>query len=241
MKIRISYIIIGLLLMACSQNENVKNENSLTNKNSKIMSKTVNPKLPTIGILIFDGVIINEVVAPIDVFSKPDTDGNTLFNVLIIAKENRTYSSAQGLKIKPDIIIEESPKLNVLVVPSSYHPENQTQDKELVEFIKEQNKGTDYIASHCAGAFLIGESGVADNKEIVTYVCGGNDLKKEYPNLIVANDSIVSVVEDGKFISSNGNLVSYIASLDLLEKMTSKNQRKLVEEKLLLNRLQQSN
>lgn len=64
---------------------------------------------------------------------------------------------------------------------------------------------------------MIGAAGIADNKDIVTYVTGGESLKTEYPNLKVADDSKVSVIQDGKLISSNGNLVSYIASLDLLE------------------------
>ncbi|MFY0600879.1 MAG: DJ-1/PfpI family protein [Cyclobacteriaceae bacterium] len=206
-------------------------------KQDTLEQKKVNVALPTIGILIFEGVIINEVVAPLDVFANSAKDGSPYFNVVLIAKENKVYRSAHGLKILPDFVIENTPDLTVLVVPSSYTPADQTADKELVDFIREQNKKTDYIASHCAGAFLIGESGIADNKEIVTYVTGGEALQKDYPNLQVADDSKVSVVEDGKFISSNGSLISYIASLDLLEKMTSREHRIFVEESILLDRL----
>lgn len=130
--------------------------------------------------------------------------------------------------------------LKMLVVPSSYNPTNQTSDSKLVDFIKEQNKSTDYIASHCAGAFLIGETGIAKNKEIVTYVSGGESLKINYPDLKVADDKKVSVVQDGKFISSNGSLVSYIASFDLLEQLTNKDHRKYVENSILFNRLKEN-
>jgi hypothetical protein len=53
------------------------------------------------------------------------------------------------------------------------------------------------------------------------------------------DDNIVSVVKDGKIISSNGSLVSYLASLDLLELMTSPAHRKYVEEQLLINKLKE--
>jgi transcriptional regulator GlxA family with amidase domain len=201
------------------------------------MEKSIDKKIPTIGILIFEGVIINEVVAPLDVFSNYSAENEALFNVITIGKESKQYKSAHGLKITPDFTIDAVPNLKVLVVPSSYTPSNQTSDKELVEFIKEQNKTADYIASHCAGAFLIGETGIADDKEIVTYVTGGEQLKLEYPNLKVANDDVVSVVQDGKFISSNGSLVSYIASFDLLEKLTNKEHRKFVETSILFDRI----
>ncbi len=238
-KVLIASMVV-LAAMSCSQQNKkplIETESKPTHEAS--MKKEINTNKPTIGILIFEGVIINEVVAPLDVFSNTSADGKQLFNVITIAKESKTYSSAHGLKIKPDFTIDQTPELTVLVVPSSYNPVDQTSDKQLVDFVKEQNKTTDYIASHCAGAFIIGESGIADNKEIVTYVTGGEYLKKDYPNLKVADDSKVSVIQDGKFISSNGSLVSYIASFDLLEKLTDKEHRKFVETSILFDRIKE--
>lgn len=227
MKLIIKYGLILCVIGACTNNK----------PKTSSVDKSIDKNLPTIGVLIFEGVIMNEVIAPLDVFSTSNSKGKALFNVVVLSKEDKTYKSAHGLKVKPDFTIDRTPKLNVLVVPSSYTPSEQTSDKKLISFIKEQNKTTEYIASHCAGAFLIGETGIADNKKIVTYVGGKESLKNEYPNLKVVDDNLLSVMEDGKFFSSNGNLVSYIASLELLEKMTSKKHRKHVEESLLFNRL----
>ena len=41
--------------------------------------------LPTIGLLIYDGVLTTEVTATSDVFSKPTKEGEQLFNVITIA------------------------------------------------------------------------------------------------------------------------------------------------------------
>ena len=49
---------------------------------------------------------------------------------------------------------------------------------------------------------------------------------------------VLTFVADEKFMSSNGNLASYISALELLEKMTSADQRKFVESYLYLDRLQ---
>lgn len=223
------------LCFGCTPTSAPSNQSTSTPKNIK---NPLNHQLPTIGILVFDGVIMNEVLAPIDVFAQPNTEGSPLFNVLTIGKTNKIYQTAHGLSIIPDVSIDECPELDVLVIPSSYTPEQQTQDQALIQFIQEQHQHTSYIASHCAGAFLVGEAGIAPQKNIVTYVTGGQHLQQAYPNLKVANDSLFAVVEDGKFISSNGSLVSYPASLNLLEKMTSSEHRKYVEETLLLNKLQ---
>ena len=72
----------------------------------------------------------------------------------------------------------------------------------------------------------------------MTWIGGGVQLQKDYPNLLVQNDSVVSFIQDGKFSSSNGNLATYISSLELLEKLTSKEHRKFVESYLYLDRLQ---
>lgn len=204
------------------------------------MSKEINANLPTIGIVIFNGVLTNEMTAPLDVFTKSDSSGNKLFNVVLVAETQQVYLTEEGLSIVPDFTFENSPELNVVIVPGSMSPEKQTSDTALVKFIKEKSKKAEYTASHCAGAFLLGEAGVAKNKKIVTYCSGGESLQKKYPSLLVMDDSKNSVVKDGNIISSNGNLVSYIASLDLLELMTSKSQRELVENELLLNKLKEN-
>lgn len=209
------------------------------NKISEKMTKTIDASVPTIGILIFEGFLTNEMVAPLDVFTKKDATGKTLFNVLLIAKTAEMVESEEGLRVLPDCTVENTPALDVLVVPSSFNPDLQVADTTLIQFIKKQNETVDYIASHCAGAFLLGASGVADHKKIVTYCSGGAKLQRDFPNVLVQDDLKMAVVRDGKIISSNGNLVSYIASLDLLEQIAGKKHRQHVEEELLLSKLKQ--
>lgn len=200
-------------------------------------SKIIDDALPTVGILIFDGVIMNEVIAPLDVFSKHSKEDENLFNVVLIGKKDRVFTSEHGLNFKPDYTIENAPKLNVLVVPSSYAPDLQVADAILIGFIKKQYDTADYIASHCAGAWLIAASGIADGKEVVTYVTGHEALQKAYPKVKVADDEMAAVVRDGNLFSSNGNLVSYRASLDLLEEITTAEHRNYVAQELYLDRL----
>ena len=126
----------------------------------------------------------------------------------------------------------------MLFVPSAYDMYSQVHNDELVNFIRERNKETTYTVSNCAGAQLIGASGIADGKKIVTWIGGGEQLQKDYPKLLVQDENTLSYVEDGKFLSSNGNLASYISALELVEKMTSVEHRKFVESYLYLDRLQ---
>ncbi len=239
MKKLVPICLISLLFVGCFQS---KQKTMEPNKERIVpLEKTVAPTdlaLPSIGILLFEGVIMNEVVAPMDVFSCRNKTNEQLFNVFTIAIENKIFTSANGLKIMPDYTIDNLPKLDVLVLPSSYEPLQLTTNVKLVHFVQEQSKTTQYLASHCAGAFLLGEAGVADGLKIVTYVTGGKPLQTQYPKLKVEDDALVSFVQDGPVISSNGSLVSYLASFELLEKLTNKAHRNFAESSLLLDRLQ---
>ncbi len=179
-----------------------------------------------------------EVIATSDVFAKPSADGKQLFNVVSIAETKDPITTEEGMHFVPDYTFENCPELTALFVPSAYDMFAQVHNEKILNFIRAKNKEAEYVVSNCAGAQLIGASGIADGKKIVTWIGGGEQLQKEYPNLKVQNDSLVTFVEDGKFSSSNGNLASYISALNLVEKMTSAEHRKFVESYLYLDRLQ---
>lgn len=200
--------------------------------------KPFNPELPTIGLLMYHGVLQSEVIATSDVFAKPTEDGKQLFNVISIAETTNPITTEEGMHFVPDYTFEDCPKLTALFVPSAYDMYAQVHNKKIVDFIKKKNKETEYTVSNCAGAQLIGATGIADGKNIVTWIGGGEQLQKDYPNLNVQNDSLVTFVRDGKFLSSNGNLASYISALELVELMTSPEHREFVESYLYLDRLQ---
>ncbi len=48
----------------------------------------------------------------------------------------------------------------------------QVHNEKIVNFIKQKNNETKYTVSNCAGAQLIGESGIANGHKIVTWIGG---------------------------------------------------------------------
>ena len=239
----ITFLISAAICMSCiskqvnTESGNTAAEQTLADNQSKHL-KPFKPELPTIGLLMYDGVLQSEVIATSDVFAKFSEAGKQLFNVVSIAQTQDPITTEEGMHFVPDYTFEDCPKLTALFVPSAYDMYTQVHNKSIVDFIKEKNEEVEYVVSNCAGAQLIGESGIADGKKIVTWIGGGTQLQKDYPSLKVQNDSLITFVEDGKFLSSNGNLASYISALTLLEKMTSLEHRKFVESYLYLDRLQ---
>lgn len=240
--------VICLVIIGCNSDKskpNLKNENlSKSEKETDIQTKHLKPfkkELPTIGLLMYNGVLQGEVIATSDVFAKLDKDGEQIFNVIAIAETEKPITTEEGMKFVPDYTFDNCPKLTALFVPSAYDMHAQVNNDNIIDFIRNKNQETEYIVSNCAGAQLIGKSGIADGHKIVTWIGGGEQLQKDFPNLKVQNDSLTTFIEDGKFSSSNGNLASYISALNLLEKMTSSEHRKFVEGYLYLDRLQNWN
>lgn len=227
---------------SCSPNAPAHKSNGLPiAQDLQMTPKEINPGLPTIGVLMYEGVLMTEVTAPLDVFSKHSEEGNQLFNIVTIAADYGLITCEEGLIMYPDYTFANAPELDVVFVPSAYDMSQKVEDQDLLNFITQQNDHTEYTVSNCGGATLIGATGIADGKKIVTWIGGGNDLQQNFPNLKVQDDGKVSYVEDGKFLSSNGNLATYISSLELLEKMSSKEHREFVESYLYLDRLKEWN
>ena len=240
----ISLLIFTIITVSCNS-EKLKT-NKKTDEVENVISpsdtltkhlKPFNPDLPTIGLLMFNGVLQGEVIATSDVFGKVDKKGKQLFNVVTIAETAKPITTEEGMHFVPDYTFDDCPKLTALFVPSAYDMYAQVHNNKVVDFIKTKNQETQYTVSNCAGANLIGKSGIADGHKIVTWIGGGEQLQKDYPNLKVQNDSLVTFIKDGKFLSSNGNLASYISALELLEIMTNTEHRKFVESYLYLDRL----
>jgi len=240
----ITLLIFTIITVSCNS-EKSKTDNK-TEKVEQILSPTdtltkhlkpFNPDLPTIGLLMFNGVLQGEVIATSDVFGKVDKKGKQLFNVVTIAETAKPITTEEGMHFVPDYTFDDCPKLTALFVPSAYDMYAQVHNNKVVDFIKTKNQETQYTVSNCAGANLIGKSGIADGHKIVTWIGGDEQLQKDYPNLKVQNDSLVTFIKDGKFLSSNGDLASYISALELLEIMTNTEHRKFVESYLYLDQL----
>lgn len=234
-------IILTAVLSSCDGDNSQTHSEGQNSSGSDTLTKHLKPfrtELPTIGLLMYNGVLQSEVIASSDVFAKLTEDGKRLFNVITIAETEKPIITEEGMRFVPDYTFANCPKLEVLFVPSAYDMYAQVHNDEILDFIREKNKETKYMVSNCAGAQLIGASGIADGHKIVTWIGGGEQLQKDYPSLKVQDDSLVTFMVDGKFLSSNGNLTSYISALELLEKMTSSEHRKFVESYLYLERLQ---
>ncbi len=193
-----------------------------------------------IGILVFDGFLTSDVTAPIEVFGAATKKAwfSSYEVVVISVTNNKEVVSEEGLRILADKTIHDDLKLDVLIVPSAYEMDAYLENKELIEYIRDQSQTASWMASNCSGAFLLGEAGVLDGKRATTWAGGEKGLLKSYPKIKVQFDK--NVVVDKKVITSNGGPVSYQAAFELLEKLSSKKFATEISEAIQFNRLEKA-
>jgi len=153
-------------------------------------------------------------------------------------KIKKEVVSEEGLKIIADNTIYDDLKLDVLIVPSAYEMDAWLENKDLIQYIRDQSQTASWMASNCSGAFLLGKAGVLDGKRATTWAGGEKSLLKAYPAIKVRFDT--NVVIDDKVITSNGGPVSYQAAFELLEKLSSKKFATEISEAIQFNRLERA-
>jgi transcriptional regulator GlxA family with amidase domain len=170
-----------------------------------------------VGVVVFEGFLSAEVVAPLEVFTKASSEGSQRFEVFTVAASGKPVRSNEGLVVQPSVSFAGCPELDILVVPSTLAMDSLLADQALLSFIKARGARARYLASHCAGAFLLGQAGLLDGKRATTYVGGAGSLQKMCPRARVQGSE--QVVVDGNLVTSIGGAVSYEGSLALLERV----------------------
>jgi transcriptional regulator GlxA family with amidase domain len=194
-------------------------------------------KATTIGIIVFDGVLTAEVMGPAEVFgiaSKSEALAGS--KVLLIGVDAQpSIRTEEGIRLLVDATIADDLALDVLFVPGGNDVSELQRHEKLNAFIQKQEQAAEWVGSACAGAFILGASGVLDGKQATTWFGGENRLQAQFPAIQVIHDR--PVVLDSRRITANGGLVSYRAALVLLGKMVGAEAASEVFESLNMDRL----
>jgi transcriptional regulator GlxA family with amidase domain len=177
----------------------------------------------TVGILIFDDVEVLDFCGPFEVFAsarKPgneDPDARRLFDVCVIAQEDRTTRCRGNLLVNPHFTIENHPPLDILLVPGGLGTRRERTNQTVLDWIAEQDRTTELTTSVCTGAFLLAELGLLDGKAATTY-WGAFDWMREYHPEIEMQEN-VRFVDEGRIITSAGVSAGIDMALYIVERI----------------------
>ncbi|MDF1508973.1 DJ-1/PfpI family protein [Robertmurraya sp. DFI.2.37] len=185
-----------------------------------------------VGILLYDYVDILDFSGPAEVLAltannkveqalslyKKELLPTRPFEVYTIAETEVEIKTHSGIKVKPDYSIDNSPELDILIIPGGPLRAVQSivKNSKIIDWII-KHENIDYICTVCTGAYILGETGLLDGKNATTHHLALKLLKDKYPKIQVLSD--IKVVHDGNIISSGGVSSGINMALYLVEKI----------------------
>ena len=188
-----------------------------------------------VGILLYDYVDVLDFTGPAEVLSLTTNnkveEALTLykkhllptkpFEVFTITETGTQIKTHSGIKVEPDFSIDNSPKLDILIIPGGplRAVQSMVKNQKILDWIM-KHKNIEYICSVCTGAYILGKTRLLDGKKATTHHLALKMLQEKYPDIHVVSES--KVIHDGNLITSGGVSSGINMALYLVEQIMGK-------------------
>lgn len=179
-----------------------------------------------VTVILLDGGYASTAIGPIEVFHAAGQLWNWLrnepqeprFTVRLASPGGRTVKSMQGLRLKPELAIEDIAKTDVVVVSASAVDlqDRIIRNTAMIPWLRKMHQQGAYLAAVCSGAAFVAETGLLDGREATTHWGVAPSLQARYPAVRWRPDQFVT--EDNRVCCSGGLYASIDLSLYLVEK-----------------------
>jgi len=121
------------------------------------------------GILIFPDVEELDFVGPWEMVGIWSDRENGPKNCFIIAQNKEPVRCSKGLKVVPDVTLDECPDLDFLLVPGGRGTRREVDNPQIIDFIREKAEKAKTVLSVCTGSFLLQRAGLLSGKKATTH------------------------------------------------------------------------
>ena len=165
-------------------------------------------EIKTIGILVYDGVNDLDMMGPRYIFGQAMG-----VKTKLIALKPGNIKTVMGIEIVPTTIIDSISALDVLVIPGGFTGTIEAvYNKNLHEWIKKIDKTTKYTSAVCSGVWILGATGLLENKKASTNWYREEEFLKKYK----AKPANQRYSNDGKYWTSAGVTAGMDMSLAIM-------------------------
>ena len=152
------------------------------------------------GLLIFEEAEELDFCGPWEVFTASSMLRDYSDQVMIIAEHPGPVRCGKGMRVLPDRTLEDTPPLDLLLVPGGYGTRKEVFNSKLISWIAKTSATVTWVTSVCTGALLLHEAGISRGRRVATHFNFVEQLRARGANVLTN----VRYVEDGNLISAAG-------------------------------------
>lgn len=165
--------------------------------------------IKTIGILVYDGVNDLDVMGPRYVLGQAMGVKTQLISI-----KKGNIKTVMGVEIVPNTTIDSISQLDILIIPGGFKGTIEAAyDDNLHQWIRKIDKTTKYTGAVCTGVWVLGATGLLENKKASTNWYREEEFLKKY-KAIPANERYT---KDGKYWTSAGVTAGMDMSLAIMK------------------------
>ena len=169
--------------------------------------------MKTIGALVFPKFELLDLYGPLEMFGL----NQDAFKIHVVAETTEPVAATPGPKTQPDEAFGDRERYDILLVPGGMGSRLGMENKVLINWLAEQSKRADIVASVCTGSALLAGTGVLDDKRATSNKMAWEWVISQGPKVNWVHKA--RWVEDGKFFTSSGVSAGTDMSLALIEKL----------------------
>ncbi len=199
-----------------------------------------------IGIIVFDGVILADIVDASEAMIVGDRMISSLFgestgykvSVLSLSGGIVTSSSAVRVMTSP-LPPPDGHDFDSLIIASGSGNFDAYHDHRLTEWLKAAHVNVRRIAAMCTGVFLLGAAGILNAKRATTHWALQETLQREFPQIILERE--VPLSQDGCIFTAGDIGMGADIALRFLEEDLGSTLARSVAQHLLIHSPQREN
>jgi transcriptional regulator GlxA family with amidase domain len=159
----------------------------------------------TVGILLYDDVQPLDLAGPVDVFGAANASATpgTGYVVHTLSSCARAVRSENGLRLSPDLALEDAPHLDTLIVPGGSGARTTlSRDPKVLAWLAKRAPRSRRVVGICTGVFVLAAAGLIDGKRVTTHWRFAAEFRERFPRVRLDTDPLY--LRDGRFYSSGG-------------------------------------
>jgi len=199
-----------------------------------------------IGIIVFDGVILADIVGSAEVFSVGDKlissefPGVTGYRLSLLSLSGGMVMSSCSVQVMTEPLpSHDDHRLDGLIIASGSGNFDACRDPRLIEWLQRTRSSIRRTAAICTGVFVLGAAGLLDNRRATTHCALQDKLQREFPQVILEREPLIS--QDGGITTTRDAGMGGEIALRLLEEDLGPELAKRVAQSLLTHQRQQDN